>query len=860
MSQEIIYTSAPQGLRPGSFGFCTVATTPGMTSTLAERLEAISGYRHVYSPGDVKEHLNPVVYSHLIFRVAGKPQHILSRVANAGFDYSQRTNKLAHHVVLDASELVSAGPAWVLAQPGFSETTWSGAPRLLPHGRICPKGESELRICSAWQKATGDAGWAGVFAQQALRGGKTAYLIFPEGMDVLPLLQEALALLPAPRRWDVTFSTFFTRLPQGVDCAWRCVLANSTEAIAAVSKQEGLIIELGRTLGPAPDNDLVVAARTGKSTTPQPRAAAKPLQAPIASPIYADDEDFFNGLAEAADDGELKLAPPEFKGKSKGIAKPVVRGSGPPKLPPKASRGRRVGLIVGLIAFTVLLVAGVVGAMVFRDRLPFARNPAAELVKEAKPDDAIKAREKKDKPAEGKLAETADGSKKDFKPTENDKSAPGKIEADLPKKDKAEEQKPSELDDSPAKSGNPSSPAPGGGTADPPKGESGQIQLPQASVERALAAAGQVQETVNEGKGGLIAPPLPQLPKKGMAWKWPIEPVFPEEPAMKEGKPSVQSRQVFMKEDRLIDFKLVGVTGRKILIKGAGQGPPWIVNSEDTFKTKRDIAVISINENLAEIEWKIANPKQAAEDLQHLSACAIIATRENGDKRLVPFSFQQVAGVTFGLSGETKSEPFYLPPGIISELHIVGIEFDRENGEWQLDPPPATNLVTHKCSVTLKTNAFVESRFEFRQMDSASPKYCLCWDVLFGGHRVSFKQYERFKEVPELVKQEDDIDEKLATARERLAQKSQVQNPSVDELKASKDLTTRIGELSKSKEEIGVKYRDLGVSDSSTARFVRDKFPGTLCCFIVRRVQYETASGTAHIDIPLVRIGGDPQP
>src|SRR5688572_8565406 len=165
MSQEILYTSAPQGLRPGSFGFCTVATTPGMATSLAERLEALSGYRHAHPPGHPH---NPVVHSHLVLKVGGQRLHVLSRIADAGLDYSQRTNKLAHHVAFDVAELSPAGPAWVLAQPGFSETTWSGSPHILAAGRKAPRGSLEPQICQAWHRIAGDAGWAGVLAQHAL--------------------------------------------------------------------------------------------------------------------------------------------------------------------------------------------------------------------------------------------------------------------------------------------------------------------------------------------------------------------------------------------------------------------------------------------------------------------------------------------------------------------------------------------------------------------------------------------------------------------------------------------------------------------------------------------------------------------
>ena len=52
MTQELFYTSAPRGLKPGSRGFCTVMSTAGMAKNLADRLEALSGYRHVYPPND----------------------------------------------------------------------------------------------------------------------------------------------------------------------------------------------------------------------------------------------------------------------------------------------------------------------------------------------------------------------------------------------------------------------------------------------------------------------------------------------------------------------------------------------------------------------------------------------------------------------------------------------------------------------------------------------------------------------------------------------------------------------------------------------------------------------------------------
>lgn len=262
MPQELIYTSARKGLKLGSRGFCTVASTSGMAKSLADRLESLSGYKHVFSPGDPQVHLNPVNFSHVIIRVGGQQYHVLSRVADAGLDYTQRTNKLAHHVALEPVELVSAGPAWLLAQSGFMEARWDGEPRLLGAGRSLPQGELEPGVCRTWESITGDAGWGGYLAQTMASGG-AAFIIFRPGMDLLPLILEAQALLTPEQRWKATFSTYFTRLPPGADCRWRCILEGTPEARVAERSDGGAVIDLSRDMGAPPVGRLVNAARSG---------------------------------------------------------------------------------------------------------------------------------------------------------------------------------------------------------------------------------------------------------------------------------------------------------------------------------------------------------------------------------------------------------------------------------------------------------------------------------------------------------------------------------------------------------------------------------------------------------------------
>ncbi len=282
MSHELHYTSVPRGLKPGSRGFCTVATTPNLSRPLAERLESLSGYQAVFPPGDPSAALNPIVHAHVKMSVSGRLVHVLSRIGPAGLDYSSRPNKYAHHVVLELDERRSAGPAWLLGQRGFLETDWIGEPHTLSVGRVPPQGDRQPSVAVAWQALAGDAGWAGVLAEAFLADPRRpAYLVFRPGMQLLPLFEEAIALLPPARRWDVEFSTYFTQLPQGITCAWRGVLDGSDEASQAARLPGALVIDLCRPPGRAHGGALVQSARTGERIDlPNASAGLHPLAEP----------------------------------------------------------------------------------------------------------------------------------------------------------------------------------------------------------------------------------------------------------------------------------------------------------------------------------------------------------------------------------------------------------------------------------------------------------------------------------------------------------------------------------------------------------------------------------------------------
>ena len=269
-----------------------------------------------------------MVFSHLKLTVGGAAYHVLSRIGAAGLDYTQRSNKFAHHVVLDAKERPAAGPAALLGTPGFMDASWSGEPRILPAGRKPLAENLPPAVCRKWQQATGDAGWAGVLAQTATGGNHAAYVIFKTGTETLGLVIEALNLVPATVRWRVSFSTYYTKLPPEIECQWRFVVAGSAEAKAAQRNAHCVTIDLTTKLGRAPDGPLVDSARTGvlmqpraARTTSEPgRAHAEPIESTSPAGSAPSDKPYEWDFSSAVPDGACPQAA------SAGAAGKVARG------------------------------------------------------------------------------------------------------------------------------------------------------------------------------------------------------------------------------------------------------------------------------------------------------------------------------------------------------------------------------------------------------------------------------------------------------------------------------------------------------------------------------------------------------
>ena len=264
MPRELIYTAADEGIDGLRGCLCYAGASNDALSNklLLQNLLAINNYQELYKAGNPKAHSNPIGFSHYRFNAGVRDCSVISRIGPAPL-YANRTNFIAHHVILEDVDKAKAGPAWAINNFKFRDH-WS--PQI---GRIDTQrlaiGSLEPRICNYWKSIVGDAGWAGWLAERAL-SGKPITVLYPTGVDPLALIQEAIALLPEYQRWNITFSTYYTLGGRGPNCTLRFIPLDADSLAAPFSDKtfhDG-VLNLARGLGNAPTGALVNLARGEK--------------------------------------------------------------------------------------------------------------------------------------------------------------------------------------------------------------------------------------------------------------------------------------------------------------------------------------------------------------------------------------------------------------------------------------------------------------------------------------------------------------------------------------------------------------------------------------------------------------------
>jgi len=199
MPLQLVFTSAPQGLTPGRSGYCTVARHRAVPDRLAQLLESV-GTPHESAEGET--------FTFRTLEAGDRHWFVLSRFVARGLDYTQRDNRLAHHLIFTAEEAaLLAPPAALAARWKGWLAEWSGAPAWLD-GETKPlalEPSTPLSPAVTWRETTGT-------------GAKAAWLIDatgavsvglrnpPANATLLRLFAESSALI-GKAAWHGTFTT-----------------------------------------------------------------------------------------------------------------------------------------------------------------------------------------------------------------------------------------------------------------------------------------------------------------------------------------------------------------------------------------------------------------------------------------------------------------------------------------------------------------------------------------------------------------------------------------------------------------------------------------------------------------------------
>ncbi|SVB81327.1 uncharacterized protein METZ01_LOCUS234181, partial [marine metagenome] len=216
MTGQLIFTSAPMGLDPGRSGYCTVARDKTLSQRLVREIERIS-VLDISGSGEGA----PKVDAFRLLKVGSNKVCLLSRIRSAGQDYTNRTNYLAHHLIIDSEETAGLpSPAAILAQWDGWRNEWSENPRYLDQEdapNLSGSGIDSPARCITWFQWSGDENNAAIPKTES-----SIFRIHPGDEErLLQLFAESSTQLDDPdQAWEIPFTTFLQPNDDADDFLW----------------------------------------------------------------------------------------------------------------------------------------------------------------------------------------------------------------------------------------------------------------------------------------------------------------------------------------------------------------------------------------------------------------------------------------------------------------------------------------------------------------------------------------------------------------------------------------------------------------------------------------------------------------
>ena len=275
MAQQLIFTSVPRGYQPGASGYCTVSRSEQMRAGLVQRLEQMSVYSHrTVIP-------NPTILAYRLVDLGGVKYRVISRIRDAGLDFTRRSNFIAHHLAFEPGESIGgASPAEILLFWGGWKDQWEGNPSALQDEKGDIIGSSVKRLyppCKHWEDLTGDSGW-GAFPWSHLGGCCWLHEKLDE-FELLHLMGESLRLRVSGKiddLWETSFTTYLGTITEASKYHWSAW--NALDPLPAGKELGKNVIRIESLKGdPIGSKELIEIARGGH-TSSSPASSIKQME------------------------------------------------------------------------------------------------------------------------------------------------------------------------------------------------------------------------------------------------------------------------------------------------------------------------------------------------------------------------------------------------------------------------------------------------------------------------------------------------------------------------------------------------------------------------------------------------------
>ena len=234
MAWQLIFTSIPRGLQAGRSGYCTAARHKEFRERLVYEIERVSQYdsgQHHAAP--------PIIYTYRILAVGSTNFYLLSRIVDAGADYTGRTNYLAHHLVFTEAEVDQCPftPAEILYNFPWRDAWNEKEARYFEDQELVAASDpfggvaiEPFRLpASRWDRLSGDKACAALLYAPDSGDPANVIILAPKEdskqRDLLPLVGESLRILEpitekTPARWNVPFTTHLQSTDSLSDFQW----------------------------------------------------------------------------------------------------------------------------------------------------------------------------------------------------------------------------------------------------------------------------------------------------------------------------------------------------------------------------------------------------------------------------------------------------------------------------------------------------------------------------------------------------------------------------------------------------------------------------------------------------------------